>query len=42
MNSGLAIVSWIETEFNRRCRQRALGRLTSVEFEMIYRAAQAA
>lgn len=38
----LAIVVWIETKYNRRRRQRALGRLTPVEFEMIYKAAQAA
>ena len=38
----LAIVSWIETKYNRRRRQRALGRLTPVEFEMIYTAADAA
>jgi len=35
----LTIVSWIETKYNR---QRALGRLTPVEFEMIYPTAQAA
>jgi putative transposase len=38
----LAIVSWIETKYNRRRRQRTLGRLTPVEFEMIYTAAHAA
>ncbi len=38
----LAIVAWIETKYNRRRRQRALGRLTPVEFEMIYMAANAA
>ncbi len=38
----LAIVTWIETKYNRRRRQRALGRLTPVEFEMIYAAAEAA
>ena len=38
----LAIVSWIETKDNRRRRQRTLGRLTPVEFEMIYTAAHAA
>jgi transposase InsO family protein len=37
----LAIVIWIETKYNRR-RQRALGKLTPVEFEMIYPAADAA
>ncbi len=38
----LAIVTWIETKYNRRRRQRGLGKLTPVEFEMIYAAAQAA
>ncbi len=38
----MAIVVWIETKYNRRRRQRALGKLTSVEFEMIYTAAEAA
>jgi len=38
----LAIVTWIETKYNRRRRQRALGKLTPVEFEMIYTAADAA
>ena len=38
----LAIVTWIETKHNRRLRQRALGKLTPVEFEMIYTAADAA
>ena len=38
----LAIVVWIETKYNRRRRQRRLGKLTPVEFEMIYAAAQAA
>ena len=38
----LAIVVWIETKYNRRRRQRALGKLTPVEFEMIYIAAEAA
>ena len=38
----LAIVTWIETKYNRRRRQRALGKLTPVEFEMIYAAADAA
>ena len=31
----LAMVTWIETKHNRRRRQRALGRLTPVEFETI-------
>lgn len=38
----LAMVTWIETKYNRRRRQRALGKLTPVEFEMIYAAAEAA
>ncbi|MFS3130854.1 IS3 family transposase [Nocardioides sp. Bht2] len=38
----LAMVTWIETKYNRRRRQRALGKLTPVEFEMIYTAADAA
>lgn len=38
----LAIVTWIETKYNRRRRQRALGKLTPVEFEMIYTATEAA
>lgn len=38
----LAMVTWIETKYNRRRRQRRLGRLTPVEFETIYRTAEAA
>jgi transposase InsO family protein len=38
----LAIVVWIETKYNRRRRQRGLGKLTPVEFETIYTAANAA
>ncbi len=38
----LAIVTWIEKTYNRRRRQRALGRLTPVEYETIYSAANAA
>jgi putative transposase len=38
----LAVVTWIETKYNRRRRQRALGKLTPVEFEMIYATAEAA
>ncbi len=38
----LAIVVWIETNYNRRRRQRALGKLTPAEFETIYTAAEAA
>ena len=38
----LPIVVWIETTYNRRRRQRALRRLTPVEFETIYATAAAA
>jgi putative transposase len=38
----LAIVTWIETKYNRRRRQPALGKLTPVEFEMIYTTTDAA
>ncbi len=38
----LAIVTWIETRYNRRRRQRGLGKLSPVEFEMIYTPADAA
>lgn len=38
----LAIVTWIETTCNRRRHQRALGKLTPVEFKMIYATAEAA
>lgn len=38
----MAIVVWIETKYNRRRRQRDLGKLTPVEFEIIYTAADAA
>jgi transposase InsO family protein len=38
----LAIVTWIERTYNRRRRQRILGRLTPVEYETIYSAATAA
>ena len=31
----IAIVTWIERTYNRRRRQRALGRLTPVEFELV-------
>jgi putative transposase len=36
------IVTWIETNYTPRQRQRALGKLTPVEFEMIYTTAEAA
>ena len=38
----LAIVSWIESKYNRRRRQRGLGKLTPVEFETIYTDTKAA
>ena len=38
----LAIVTWIETKYNRRRRQRRLGKLSPVAFERIYVAANAA
>jgi putative transposase len=38
----LAIVTWIETKYNRRRRQRAQGKLTPVEFEKTYTTANAA
>jgi len=38
----LAMVTWIEKKYNRRRRQRTLGKLTPVEFETIYSAAHAA
>jgi transposase InsO family protein len=31
----LEIVTWIERTYNRRRRQRRLGRVTSIEFEII-------
>ncbi|TSD93617.1 transposase, partial [Skermania sp. ID1734] len=34
----LAIVSWIERTYHRRRRQRALGRLTPIEFELLHTA----
>jgi transposase InsO family protein len=38
----LAIAVWIEKTYNRRRRQRGLGRLTPVEYEAIYSVAKAA
>ena len=38
----LEIVTWIETKYNRRRRQRRLGKLTPVAFETIYVSANAA
>jgi putative transposase len=38
----LAIVTWIETKYNRRRRQRRLGNLTPVAFETMYSTANAA
>ncbi|MGQ0743092.1 MAG: IS3 family transposase, partial [Acidimicrobiales bacterium] len=33
----LAIVTWIEATYHRRRRQRGLGKLTPVEFEILLR-----
>ena len=38
----LAIVTWTERTYHRRRRQRALGKLTPIEFETINQAAHAA
>jgi putative transposase len=38
----LAIVVWIERTYHRRRRQRALGKLTPIEFETVFEAAYAA
>ena len=38
----LALVTWIETTYHRRRRQRALGKTTPIEFETIYWPAHAA
>jgi putative transposase len=38
----LAITTWIERSYHRKRRQRALGRLTPIEFETIKNAAPAA
>ncbi len=38
----LAIITWIERTCHRRRRQRALGRLTPIEYETINQAATAA
>jgi transposase InsO family protein len=38
----LAIVTWVERTYHRRRRQRALGKLTPIEFETINRVAHAA
>ena len=35
----LAIVSWIEGKYHRKRRQRRLGKLTPVEFELIMKPA---
>ena len=37
----LAIVIWIEQIYHRRRRQRALGKLTPVEFELAFSPAEA-
>ena len=38
----LAIVTWIEATYHRRRQQRALGRVTPIEFEAILRTPSAA
>lgn len=38
----LEIVHWIERTYHRRRRQRRLGKLTPIEFETLFTAAQAA
>ena len=38
----LAIVVWIERTYHRRRRQRALGKLTPIEFEAVHEVADAA
>jgi len=38
----LAIVTWIEHTYNNRRRQRRLGKLTPVEFELAFAVTQAA
>jgi putative transposase len=38
----LAIITWIEKTYHRRRRQRGLGRLTPIEYEIINQAAHAA
>lgn len=38
----LAIVIWIERTYHRRRRQRALGKLTPIEFETVYEVKEAA
>ena len=38
----LAVVVWIERTYHRRRRQRALGKLTPIEFEAVHEVAYAA
>lgn len=38
----LAIVIWIERTYHQRRRQRGLGRLAPIEFEAVYKVADAA
>ena len=38
----LAIVTWIDRTYHRRRRQRALGKLTPIEFETVFEVARAA
>ena len=41
-SDGNAVVFWIEHTYNRRRRQRRLGRLTPVEFELAFTTQDAA
>ena len=36
------IITWIERNYHRRRRQRALGKLTPIEFELAFAASEAA
>ncbi len=38
----LAMITWIEKFYHRRRRQRALGKLTPIEFELLHKPAAAA
>lgn len=33
----IAVLDWVERTYNRRRRQRALGKLTPIEFEHVHR-----
>jgi putative transposase len=38
----VAVITWIEKTYNRRRRQRALGKLTPIEFETLHQPTAAA